>query len=182
MTSGVKGRCARRTYDGCVPRRDSFSFRQKPSGLFKWFLKAPTYLFRWKLGFLFGDRFLLLTHLGRTSGRVYHTALEVVSHDDESGEYIVCSGTGPRADWYRNISARPAVSVQVRNDVWTPEQRMLSAAEAGTVFARYEAAHPATARRLLASMGQSYDGSEEDRVRMMGNIPMVAFRPAAGAS
>ena len=156
--------------------RESFSFRQKPSGLFKFLVKAPTYLLRWKLGFLFGDRFLLLTHVGRTSGTTYHTALEVVRHDDSTGEYIVCSGTGPNADWYRNISAQPAVSIQVRNDVWTPEQRMLSPEEAATVFAGYEAAHPKTAQRLLASMGQSYDGTDADRVRMMGDIPMVAFR------
>ena len=161
--------------------RDAFSFRQKPTGLFKHFLKAPTYLFRWKLGFLFGDRFLMLNHLGRTSGRTYHTALEVVDHDASSGEYVVCSGTGPNADWYRNITARPAVSIQVRNDVWTPEQRMLSAEEAAHVFAGYEERHPKAARRLLASMGLSYDGTDADRVRMIGNIPMIGFRrPPAG--
>jgi deazaflavin-dependent oxidoreductase (nitroreductase family) len=160
-----------------MPIGDSFSFRQKPSGLFKWFLEAPTYLFRWRLGVLFGDRFLLLTHIGRTSGRTYHTALEVVHHDDVTGEYVVCSGTGANADWYRNITARPAVSIQVRNDVWTPHQRLLDAEESANVFAAYEAAHPKTAQRLLRSMGQSYDGSDDDRVRMMGNIPMVAFRP-----
>lgn len=164
-----------------MSRRDSFSFRQKPTGLFKHFLKAPTYLFRWKLGFLFGERFLMLTHLGRTSGRTYHTALEVVHHDESSGEYVVCSGTGPDADWYRNIAAGPAVSIQVRNEVWTPEQRMLTAEEAARVFAGYEERHPKAARRLLASMGQAYDSTDADRVRMMGNIPMVAFRrPAAG--
>ena len=159
-----------------MSRRDAFSFRQRPSGLFKRFLKAPTYLFRWKLGFLFGDRFLMLTHLGRTSGRSYRTVLEVVHHDESSGEYVVCSGTGPNADWYRNISARPAMSIQVRNEVWTPEQRMLTADEAAGMFADYEARHPKAARRLLASMGQSYDGSDADRVRMAGNLPMVAFR------
>ncbi len=166
-------------YRGDVSLRDSFSFRQKPSGLFKWLVKAPTYLFRWKLGFLFGDRFLLLTHLGRSSGATYHTALEVVRHDPASDEYIVCSGTGPRADWYLNINAAPAVSIQVRNDTWVPEQRMLDAADAAEVFAAYEAEHPKTAARLLDSMGQSYDGTDDDRVRMMGNIPMVGFRRAS---
>ena len=154
---------------------ESFSFRQKPTGVFKWFLKAPGWLFRVKLGFLFGDRFLLITHVGRKSGATYHTPVEVVVHDGETGEYIVCSGTGANADWYRNISATPATSVQVRNRIWAPEQRMLSADEAGTRFAEYERAHPKTSARLLTSMGQSYDGSDADRVRMMANIPMVSF-------
>jgi hypothetical protein len=94
--------------------RESFSFRQKPSGLFKFLVKAPTYLFRRKLGFLFGDRFLLLTHVGRTSGRTYHTALEVVRHDDSTGEYIVCSGTVRRPTG--TATSPPAASIQVRND------------------------------------------------------------------
>jgi hypothetical protein len=68
------------------------------------------------------------------------------------------------------------MSIQVRNEVWTPEQRMLTAEEAAGMFADYEARHPKAARRLLASMGQSYDGSDADRVRMAGNLPMVAFR------
>lgn len=154
---------------------DPFSFREKPSGLFKWILKVPGWLFRARLGFLFGDRFLLITHVGRVSGKTYHTPLEVVVHDTETGEYIVCSGTGPRAHWYRNISATPVTSVQVRNRVWPPEQRMLTDEEAGARFAEYERAHPKTAARLLDSMGQSYDGTDEDRVRMMAGIPMISF-------
>ena len=154
---------------------DSFSFRQKPSGLFKWILKVPAWLFRMKLGFLFGDRFLVITHVGRKSGTTYHTPLEVGVHDEVSGEYIVCSGTGPNADWYRNISATPAASVQVRNNVWVPGQRMLSDEQASSRFAEYEQAHPKTAERLLSSMGRSYDGTDSDRVRMMANIPMVSF-------
>ena len=136
-------------------------------------------LFHWR----FRDRFLLITHVGRTSANTYRTPLEVVVHDTATGEYIVCSGTGRDADWYRNISATPVTSVQVRNRVWAPEQVMLTDEEAGTRFAEYERAHPKTAARLLDSMGRSYDGTDEDRVRMMAGIPMVSFsdspRPSA---
>jgi len=157
---------------------DKFSFRQKPTGVFKWFLKMPGYLFRAKLGFVFGDRFMLLTHTGRKSGNAFRTPLEIVVYDEETGEYIVCSGTGPRADWYRNITASPAVSIQVRNKVWAPEQTFLDPEAAAERFASYEREHPKTAARLLDSMGQSYDGSDADRVRMMANIPMVSFSSA----
>ena len=90
-----------------------FDFRQKPTGVFKWFLKTPGLLFRAKLGFLFGERILMITHVGRNSGTTFHTPLEVVVHDTASAGYIVCSGNGPGADWHRNILARPASSVQV---------------------------------------------------------------------
>ena len=99
---------------------DRFSFRQKPEGLFKWILHLPVFLFRWHLGFLIGERFILITHVGRKSGRTYQTPPEVVEHDTESGEFIVSSGTGPGADWYRNIVANPVQEVQVKNDSWKP--------------------------------------------------------------
>jgi deazaflavin-dependent oxidoreductase (nitroreductase family) len=155
--------------------RDQFSFRQKPTGLFKWILHVPVYLFKLGLGFLMGDRFVLLTHEGRKSGRTYQTPLEVVQHDEVSGEYIVSSGTGPNADWYRNIAAKPATRIQVRNESWVPTQRLLDYTEAASRFKRYEQEHPKTAFRLLQSMGNSYDGTDEGRREMMADMPMVAF-------
>jgi len=154
---------------------NGFNFRQKPTGVFKWFLKTPGLLFRAKLGFLFGDRFLMITHKGRKSGNTFHTPLEVVVHAADTSEYIVCSGTGPNADWYRNITAEPVASIQVKNRVWAPSQRFLESTEAADRFADYEQRHPKAAAKLLDSMGQSYDGTDSDRVRMMNNIPMIAF-------
>jgi deazaflavin-dependent oxidoreductase (nitroreductase family) len=155
----------------------SWNFKEKPTGLWRWVLRAPVHLFRWRLGFLFGDRFILVDHVGRRSGTTYQTALEVVEHDEATGEYVVCSGTGPRADWYRNLVAAPAQSVQVRNSCWTPTQRLLDGAEAAERFARYEHANAKSAARLLKSMGNAYDGTDGDRLRMIANMPMVAFGP-----
>jgi len=163
-----------------------FNFRQKPTGVFKWFLKSPALLYRAKLGFLFGERFLMITHVGRKSGTTFHTPLEVVVHDTDTdadtAEFIVCSGTGPNADWYRNITAQPVASIQVKNRVWTPDQRVLDSTEAADRFADYERRHTKAASKLLDSMGQSYDGTDSDRVRMMQNIPMVAFSESVRGS
>ena len=87
---------------------NSFSMRQKPRGLFKWLLRLPVWLFRARLGFLFGDRFCVIVHRGRRSGLIRRTAVEIVEHDPTAEEYVVCSGTGPNADWYRNLRAQPA--------------------------------------------------------------------------
>lgn len=152
-----------------------FDLRQQPTGLFKWVLKCPALLFRAKLGFLLGERFLMITHAGRQSGRTFHTPLEVVVHDSDSVEYIVCSGTGSNADWYRNITAQPVTSVQVENRVWTPDRRVLDAPEAADRFADDERRHPTAASKLLTSMGQSYEGTDADRIQMMRTIPMVAL-------
>ncbi|GGN85596.1 hypothetical protein GCM10010112_66190 [Actinoplanes lobatus] len=153
----------------------NWNFRQKPTGMWRRLLRLPVYLYRARLGFLMGQRILLLTHRGRISGRVFRTPVEVVEHDQETGEYIVCSGTGLFADWYRNIAEQPAQQVQVCNRRWRPHQRILDTREAAQRFARYEELHPRTARRLLASMGNSYDGTDDGRVVMMTRMPMVAF-------
>jgi deazaflavin-dependent oxidoreductase (nitroreductase family) len=152
-----------------------WNFRQKPTGVWKRVLRIPVFIYRAKLGVLLGERILLLTHRGRVSGKAYETPIEVVSHDHETHEYIVCSGTGRQADWYRNIRTAPAERVQVKNRRWRPSQRMLGQEEAAERFARYEQQHPRTASRLLRSMGNSYDGTKEDRLRMMARMPMVAF-------
>jgi deazaflavin-dependent oxidoreductase (nitroreductase family) len=154
---------------------DSWSFRQRPSGIFKHVLRLPVTLFRWRLGFLFGDRLILITHRGRRTGRALQTVVEVVEHDGVSGEYVVCSGTGPEADWYRNLRSASAIAVQVGNRTWIPVQSFLDGDEAAARFARYEQAHPRTARRLLESMGNAYDGTDAGRVAMMARMPMVAF-------
>ena len=153
----------------------SWNFKEKPSGVWKHVLRAPVYLFRWRLGFVFGDRFILIDHVGRRSGTTFQTPVEVVEHDEASHEYVVCSGTGPKADWYRNLQAQPAPAVQVRNRRWAPTQRLLGAEEAAERFERYEVAHPKAAKRLLGSMGNNYDGTDEGRVAMMADMPMVAF-------
>jgi deazaflavin-dependent oxidoreductase (nitroreductase family) len=154
---------------------DSWSFRRKPSGMFRRVLRIPVYLFLWDLGFLFGDRLVLVTSHGRRSGRVFQTPVEVVQHDQETHEYVVCSGTGPHADWFCNLQAESVLEIQVRNRRWVPRQRFLDNAEAARRFAGYERDHPGTARRLLSLMGNGYDGTEAERVAMMAKMPMVAF-------
>jgi len=157
-----------------VALRD-WNFKQKPTGAWRWVLRVPVHLFHAHLGFLMGDRVLLLTHVGRKSGVWHETAVEVVAHDREVGEYFVCSGTGPGADWYRNLLAAPVPRVQVGNRVWRPAQRFVDDEEAATRFARYEARYPKLSKRLLGSMGNTYDGTDRGRVEMMARMPMVAF-------
>ena len=77
-----------------------------------------------------------------------------------------------------DIQANPATSIQVRNAVWTPRQCFLEPEEAARRFHEYETAHPKTAARLLDSMGQNHDGTDDDRVRMMDEIPMLSFGSA----
>jgi deazaflavin-dependent oxidoreductase (nitroreductase family) len=162
-------------------RLGSWNFKEKPTGLWRLVLHAPRYLFKWKLGWAMGDRFVMIDHVGRTSGRPYQTVVEVVGHDESAGEYVVCSGTGPEADWYRNIGATPTTHIQVSNRQWKPTQRLLEPDEAARRLAQYEDAHSKAAKRLLSSMGNSYDGTDAGRLAMIVDMPMVAFSDSAKA-
>ena len=152
-----------------------FNFKQKPSGIFKHFLHAPTWLYRAHLGFVFGNRFLMIEHAGRKSGNRYRTVLEVAGRYPEKDEWIVTSGTGPRADWYRNLKAHGVEAVWIGSTRHQATVRFLEAPEAAQVMAIYEADHPKAAVKLFESMGVSYDGTDEGRIALMPQIPMVGF-------
>lgn len=147
----------------------------RPRGLKRWFFHVPTYLYRARLGFLLGHRFLMIEHRGRRSGELHRTVVEVAGRLDD--EWVVTSGYGPRADWYRNLRAGGIAAVWIGSRRHGAAVRFLDSTEAAAVFAAYEAAHPRTARALMDEMGVDHDGTDEGRVEMMASIPMVAFTP-----
>lgn len=51
--------------------------KQSPRGLLRWFFRMPIWLYRFGLGRLLGERFLMLTHMWRKSRRL-HMLAEVV--------------------------------------------------------------------------------------------------------
>ncbi|MEC3953255.1 nitroreductase family deazaflavin-dependent oxidoreductase [Nocardia sp. CDC153] len=78
----------------------------------RWVVRAPITLYRIGLGFLFGTRLLMLEHTGRHTGQPRYVVLEVVDHPTPD-HYIVVSGFGPTAQWYRNITTHPTVHLSI---------------------------------------------------------------------
>lgn len=150
--------------------------KPEPTGPTRWLFNAPVSIFRARLGFLFGHRFLMIEHLGRKSQKLRRTVLEVVHRDEASGEWFVVSGFGPRADWYQNLRAGGLQAVWIGSRRCPMEARFLEPGEAAAMMARYEEAHPKTAEILMGQLGVGHDGTDEGRVAMMAEIPMVAFR------
>ncbi|MFD8563667.1 nitroreductase family deazaflavin-dependent oxidoreductase [Streptosporangium canum] len=146
-----------------------------PSGLRRALWRLPIHLYRVGLGRLLGGRVMLLTHVGRLSGKPRHAVIEVVEHDARG--YVAASGFGPRADWYRNITKTPDVVLHVGGRISPAVARPLPAEEGGDIMARYAPRHPAAARRLCAIMGFAVDGSVEDYREVGRHIPFVRFVP-----
>ncbi len=112
-------------------------------------LRVPVALFRMRLGWLLGRRFLLLTHRGRRSGRIYRTAIEVVRYDEKLMQATVVSGWGADADWVRNIRATPALAVQVGTKSYDhPAQTFLDADQRDALLRTYWRDHRLAARAI----------------------------------
>ncbi|MFI1920226.1 nitroreductase family deazaflavin-dependent oxidoreductase [Nocardia sp. NPDC020380] len=108
----------------------------------RWVVRAPIGLYRAGLGFLFGSRLLMLQHTGRRTGARRYVVLEVVDHPAPA-EYIVVSGFGSAAQWYRNITANPRVRISVgtRRNVPATATPMTNE-ESGLALDRYIEHHP----------------------------------------
>lgn len=138
----------------------------------RWFVRAPIWLYRAGLGFVFGSRLLLLEHIGRTSGARRYVVLEVVDRP-RPGRYVVASGFGGRAQWFRNVRANPHVRVSVAGHGPRPAAaRLLEPAEAAATLRRYASAHPRAWAKLRPVLEETL-GAEigEDHT----DLPLVAL-------
>jgi deazaflavin-dependent oxidoreductase (nitroreductase family) len=108
----------------------------------RWFVRAPVWAYRARLGFVFGSRLLMLEHTGRTTGARRYVVLEVIGRIGRNG-YVVASGFGERAQWLRNIRADPRVQIYLGGHrPVTATARVLGRDEAARVLAGYANAHP----------------------------------------
>lgn len=155
---------------------------RKPGATLAKLLRAPARVYDWHAGWILGRRFLRLTHIGRRSGRQYHTMLEVIGENQTAREVIVIAGLGPSAQWYRNLLAHDAIEVAIGSQRYTPTHRQLSESEAALVLAEYERRNrlvtPVIRRVLSWLVGWRYDSSETARRRLVRELPMIGLRPA----
>jgi deazaflavin-dependent oxidoreductase (nitroreductase family) len=153
----------------------------KKRGMLWYSFRAPVYLYRWRLGWLFGHRLLLLTHIGRRTGLRRQTVLEVVEYRKAGPEVVVANGFGPDCDWVRNIEAKTGEEVTVGLQHFVASHRFLGEDEAIKVIQDYEHRNrfiaPVVRRGFSWLLGWRYRGGESDRRRLVGQIPLIAFRP-----
>jgi deazaflavin-dependent oxidoreductase (nitroreductase family) len=153
----------------------------KKKGILWYFFRTPVYLYRWRLGWLFGHRLLLLTHIGRRTGLRRQTVLEVVEYRKEIPEAVVVNGFGLNSDWLRNIEAMSGEEMTVGSQHFVASHRFLDDEEATGVIRDYEYRNrliaPIVRRGLSWLLGWEYRGSESDRRRLVRQLRLIAFRP-----
>jgi deazaflavin-dependent oxidoreductase (nitroreductase family) len=151
-----------------------------PTGLRRHVTRAPIRLYRWRLGWLLGKRFVLLTHTGRTTGQPRQVVLEVAGYDPRSDTFLVASGFGPHAQWYRNIRRNPAVTIQVGRRRTPAVASPLTPEASGRAMAKYASQHPRIAAKLMRVCGLEVDGTAEDfYLAGRDHVPFVRLTPTS---
>ncbi len=96
------------------------------------------------LGRVLGCDTLLLTTVGRRSGRPRSVALFAFPVAEPVGSWAVIGsrgGSGEIPAWYRNLVVRPDVAVQIRRDRFQAQAREVFEAEYDAIFERAGAAY-----------------------------------------
>jgi deazaflavin-dependent oxidoreductase (nitroreductase family) len=107
---------------------------------------------------------LLLTTVGRRSGRAYRTPL-IFGRDGDRLVVVASKGGDPaHPDWYLNLLAEPRVRVQVRGDVFEARARTAGPTEKQALW------------RMMAQIWPPYDEYQASTDRQ---IPLVVLEPVA---
>lgn len=133
-----------------------------------WLMRMPIPLYRAGLGWIFGERLVMIEHLGRVSHEPRYVVVEVV----ERGHNVirVASGFGTKSQWYRNLRANGVAYLSTGNVRRARAAvRLLDAEESARLLHDYAAAHPTAWQHLSSAMDFAAGGD--------AYIPIVEFTP-----
>lgn len=151
--------------------------RSAPRGLARLAFRLPIWLYKLRLGWVLGERLLLLTHIGRKSGQPRQAVIEVVRHDSTSDTYIIASGFGMQVDWFRNTQHHPYVVLQCGSRRLEAVAEQLPLDAAAKELRDYAHSHPRAFRTITKRLiGQEVDDSTESYRHLATVVPVVALR------
>ncbi len=152
-----------------------------PSGLARIVFRFPILLYRLNLGWLFGERALLLEHRGRKSGMIRKAVVEVVDHEVQRDSFTIAAAWGNQSDWYKNIQAQPSVNVVVGTKRFPAVAKTLSADETAQHLNTYATKHPFAFRQFgLHMFGLKTRDTGQIIKSLTEAIPFVDLIPVRG--
>jgi len=155
------------------PREPSFHIRR--------ILRIPVLLHRLGMGPVFGQRFLLLVHRGRQTGRRRYALLIVLHYDGASGEAMAVAAREPQMNWLRNVVAAGAVEARIGRRRFEPAVRLLGEEETYLRLEEIQFKNRRIVRLLSRFAGLSYDGSQASPRQLAAVFRMAAFPPRNGS-
>ncbi len=158
------------------------ALEKRPNWLLKTFFKVPVWIYR--MGFpgwerMIGAQWMLITAVGRKSGKRRETMVDVLDYDAASDTYFVEAAYGTRADWYRNIQVNPRFEARVGRRKFHARATTLSNENAGEMLVRFYRKKPAYTRSVMAMVGMKFE-SEEGLRALAPKLTLLAIQPETG--
>ncbi len=150
-------------------------FKQLPKHILKIIHYPPQMAYKIGLGPILGKFVLLLTTIGRLSGKKRVTPLQ---YEEIDGKFYLGSAFGKKSDWVKNILRNPCVDVQVRFKKYSGKAIVIDDPEQIIDFLliRYER-HPRMVGKILRSEGISIPPSHKDLKVYAKGMAMVVIDP-----
>lgn len=149
-----------------------------PGKILRFGLRLPIWLYRAHLGWLLGNRFLMLTHIGRKTGQPHQTVIEVVQYRKDTDTYYVVSGWGEKSDWYQNVRKTSSVTINVGRRIFQAKADFIPQDQAIDILKAYARDHPIAFNELsMLFLGERMQSGSEAAHRIAEKMPMVAFHP-----
>jgi deazaflavin-dependent oxidoreductase (nitroreductase family) len=150
--------------------------RQQVGPFFKWIFKIPILYYKLGLGRMLEKRFLLLTTLGRKTGKLRLTPLEF-EFNAQADWYRVSPGWGGNTDWYKNVLHDPHVVVQLGRCKFTAMAEPVSVEEVAETMLSTSRRHPRMDKVWNRWSDIPVDGSYESYLHAARFFPSVRLRP-----
>ena len=150
-------------------------FKQLPKPLLKIIHYPPRVAYALGIGFVLGRFVLLLTTIGRSSGKQRVTPLQ---YEEIDGRIHLGSAFGKKSDWVKNIIANPKVEVQIKSRKFTASAEVIDdhAKIIDFLLIRYER-HPKMIGRILKSEGIPIPPSPKDLMEYAKGTALVVIHP-----
>ncbi len=140
--------------------------------------RLPIFFYRLGFGAIMGKQILLLTTIGRKTGKPRTTAMGY-GYDAASDTYTVMTGWGGKSDWLRNALANPRIHVQAGTREFNGVAELVPEEKAMVLMAEYVRLNPYAPRMWSLLSGVPYDGSAECLRKLVAYFPSLALRPGA---
>ena len=143
---------------------------------FRVLFKLPILTYRLGLGRLIGKRIVLLTTIGRKTGKPRVTALGF-GYDAPNDTYYVMAGWGGKSDWLRNASANPRVRVRVGARQFDGIAARVPEAQAVALMCEYARINPRVSQMWSRLGDVPFDDSEEAWRKLARYFPSLSLCP-----
>lgn len=152
---------------------------KRPGKFLKFFFKVPVWMY--KIGFggferLIGAQWMLITHIGRKSGKQFDSMVDVMDYDKVTDTYYIEAAYGTRADWVRNIQTSPNFAVRVGRRKFLARATPLSNENTADMLVKFYREKPAYTRSVMAMVGMKFNG-EEDLRALAPKLMLLAVKP-----